>query len=189
MSGSLPAFFPVLEPLISEANVERPQIGVKPDYSDVKSIDVKRYFDLTKLPDAVLTTANFWEIRKFQYDLLFTILSESEKSEHWKLYRDNKRKVLNVESEFRMLVTTIESFSNFRWTIRGGGQDLRAKQLAEIRLIFGLLEVNTLHNNHEHVIRKDLFEKALGNVWKHRETLSKIFDLKFLMDNTGKLYR
>ena len=81
MSGAIPPYFPPLKPLLPGNLFERPQIGIRPDYKDVKIIDTNQYSTLIKQPDAALTTRNFWELRKYEFDQFFKCL-DSEKSVH-----------------------------------------------------------------------------------------------------------
>lgn len=127
-------------------------------------------------------------MQKFQYNQLFKVLSEHEKIEYWVLFRDSKRKVFNVRREFQMLVSEIESFSNFRWTIRSEGQDLRARQLSEIRAICKLLRVTTLHAQNNFKIIEDDLRRANDYVWQNRENLTKIFEFNLRIDRRGTPY-
>lgn len=187
-SASLPPHVAPLTMLEQATQVERPNIGVRPEYLSVHTIDATRYAYLSRMPEATLTSDHYWEMQKFQYNQLFKVLSDREKIQNWHLFRDSKRKVLNIKREFQMLVSEIESFSNFRWTIRSEGQDLRARQLSEIRAICKLLRVTTLHAENNYKINGDDLQRANDYVWQNRDNLSKIFEFNLRIDRSGIPY-
>ena len=188
MSGSLPPYFSPLKPMVDYANDERPKIGLRPEYLEIQSININRYTYLSTIPDAARTSEDYWEMQRYEYDQLFQALNESEKTEHWVIFRDSKKKVLNDEREFKSLVSKIESFANYKWTIRSGGQDLRARQLSEIRLICKHLRIKTLHSSNMKKVSDIDLQKAKDYVWENRDAISKIFEINFQVDNKGNAY-
>ena len=141
MSGSLPPFWEPHSDLEQEGLVARPVIGSRPDFKDIAIIDGDQYAILSRLPDAAVSTDEFWKMRKYEYCGLFVNLSDAEKVNHWELYRDYRQKVFNIQRQCSIQVSDIESLSDHRWTIRGGGQDLRSRQLSEIRTICRILRI------------------------------------------------
>ena len=73
-------------------------------------------------------------------------------------------KVLNVEMEFSMTVARVESFSQGKWTIRGGGQDLRSRKLSEIRRLSKILGVTSLHASHKWKLDEKMINEAKDHV-------------------------
>ena len=65
-------------------------------------------------------------MKRFEYDQMFSCLSSKEKVENWTMFRDSIRKVVNIRREFTSTISTVESCSDHRMTLRAGGQDLRA---------------------------------------------------------------
>ena len=84
-----------------------------------------------------------------------------------------------------MTVARVESYSRGRWTIRGGGQDLRSRKLSEIRKLSTLLGVTSLHGCHEHILDDKMLNEAKDHVWKNREELSQIFEYKQHISKEG----
>ena len=82
---------------------------------------------------------------------------------------------MNVEREFKTAIAQLERYSKNNKTLRGGGQDLRSRQLSEIRTICRLLGISTIHGNHDHILNEN-FTNAREYVWKYRKELAKIFD-------------
>lgn len=71
MSGAIPPYFRALNPLEQEGLIVRPQIGSRPEYCNIKVISPSRYNVLFIIPEAVMTTENFYEMRRYEYDALF----------------------------------------------------------------------------------------------------------------------
>ena len=69
----------------------------------------------------------------------------------------------------------MERYSEKKLTLRGGGQDLRARQLFEIRKICRLLGITTIHGNHNHILNENI-KNAKEYVWEHRKELAQIFE-------------
>ena len=78
----------------------RPQIGIRPECIDIKVIDHNLYNNLFLLPDAAMTTDSYLQKRRYEYDWLFKILSDEEKTEIRNIYRDNRGKVGNIQRGF-----------------------------------------------------------------------------------------
>ena len=83
-----------------------------------------------------------------------------ERRDHWTLYRDSRGKMLNVERAFSSTVAYVESFSNGKWTIRGGGQDLRSRQLSEVRKPLSILGVATFHGSNNFILDEEKLKEA-----------------------------
>ena len=83
-----------------------------------------------------------------------------ERRDHWILYRDSRGKVLNVKREFSSTVANVESFSDGKWTIRGGGQDLRSRQLSEVRMLSSILGVATFHGSNNFILDEEKLKEV-----------------------------
>ena len=99
-------------------------------------------------------------MQKFEYDGLFELISKQERADYWVLFRDSKRKVLNVEREFSIKISKLEAFSAHKYTIRGGGQNLRSRQLSEIRHVCRLLGVSSLHGQNNLILDTERLEQV-----------------------------
>ena len=71
MSGAIPPYFEALNPLEEEGFIVRPQIGCRPEYCDNRVIRPSRYNVLFLIAEGLRTTINFWEMRRYEYDLIF----------------------------------------------------------------------------------------------------------------------
>ena len=77
MSGSIPPFFTPLR-LLERQNLVKTLIGCKPEYLDIRDISANDFNFLLSLPDALITTEQFWQMRKFEYKTLFKLLSDED---------------------------------------------------------------------------------------------------------------
>ena len=127
-------------------------------------------------------------MKRYEYERLFETLSEGEKVENWRLFRDNRGKVNNTQREFHTEVRRYEEFSNHKWTMRTGGQDLRSKQLSVIRIICAILEIDTIHGNHKLVLSEDSVKKVKDYVWQKRVALSELFEFTLHITTQGTPY-
>ena len=71
-----------------------------------------RYAALCILPDAAISTDEFWLMRKFEYNAMFEKIPDAEKAKCWEMFRDCRQKVFNIQKEFDMQTTELESFMN-----------------------------------------------------------------------------
>lgn len=117
-------------------------------------------------------------MRKFEYNAMFSKISEAEKGNHWEIFQDCRRKVLNIQKEFEVQVSDLESLSYNRWTIRAGGQNLRSRQLSEIRTLCALLNKSNLHGNNGLVLDETNLQNAKSYIHQNRQALAKIFNIK-----------
>ena len=92
------------------------------------------------------------------------------------MFRDSLNKVLNVRLEFLMTITGVESRSDYQFTLRGGGQNLRARQLSEIRNICRKLSISSLHDQDNLTIEPGKVLCVKIDVYKRRHELSLIFE-------------
>ena len=99
-------------------------------------------------------------MRKYEYIQLFSTSLENDLEKYWYLWRDKRAKVINVQREFGMTVETLESYSYYKYTIRGGGIDMRSRQLSEIRTICRLLGITTLHGSNKKKLSVEQLDKA-----------------------------
>ena len=127
-------------------DVTRTKLGDRPEYIDIPPITSEKYAILSSEPNSMLGTEEKYMMKRFEYDQMFSCLSTEERAKNWTMFRDSISKVLNVRREFTSTISTVESFSNHRMTLRAGGQDLRARQLSEIRAICRKLSISTLHD-------------------------------------------
>lgn len=125
---------------------KRTKLGDRPEYNDIISIEMEQHASFRNRPIADLSTDEGWMMIKFKFDQMFACLSTSEKVEHWAMFRDFLHKVLNIRREFIVTISDLESLSDHRFTMRAGGQNLRARQLSEIRMICKMLGIITLHD-------------------------------------------
>lgn len=79
----------------------------------------------------------------------------------------------------------MESLSNFKYTFRAGGQDLRARQLSEIRIICRILKVSSLHGNEGCSLDKRDLQQAKWYVYQKRTALNAIFELRSHLNDKG----
>ena len=92
------------------------------------------------------------------------------------MFRDSLNKVLNVRLEFFMTITGVESRSDHEFTLRGGGQNLRARQLSEIRNICRKLSISTIHDQDNLTLEPSKVLIVKNDVYKRRNVLSLIFE-------------
>ena len=121
---------------------------------------------------------------KYDFDHMFNCLAKDEKIKHWPMFRDSLAKVMNVQREFRNAITTIESLSNYRLTLRAGGQNLRARQLSEIRIICRNLGVSCLH---DHMCEIDVAKlcNVKRYIFDNRVQLAELFEYKNYVSDSG----
>ena len=77
-----------------------------------------------------------------------------------------------------MPVSQVETLSANKMTMRGGGQDLRSRQLSEVRKICSLLAITTFHGSNNCILNEENLENAKNYVWKYRKELSEIFEYR-----------
>ena len=82
MSAALPPYFKPLQLLEFNVPVVRAQLGVKPEYHDIKTIDSNQYAIVKRLPDAVRSGENYWEMQKFEYENLFCRVTKDQREKH-----------------------------------------------------------------------------------------------------------
>ena len=186
MSGSFPPYWEPLSNLERENLVTRSLLGTRPDYNSITLITVERYALLSRSPVAAVTTEEYWEMRKFEYYGIFANIPDIEKADHWVTFRDSRQRVLNIQKEFATQISHLESLSNYKWTLRAGGQDLRSRQLSEIRTICRILKLSTLHGNHGLILGETLLQEAKEYVYRNRQSLSAIFEFKPHINDLGK---
>ena len=104
------------------------------------------------------------------------------------IFRDSRRRVLNIQKEFATQVSHLESLSNYRWTLRAGGQDLRSRQLSEVRTICRILQLSSLHGDDGLILRETLFQEAKEYVYQNRQALSAIFEFKPHINDLGEAH-
>jgi len=63
-----------------------------------------------------------------------------------------------------MQVSELQSLSYIKWTIRAGDQNLRSRQLPEVRTIAGLLKISSLEGNDGLVLNATKIQNAMRYV-------------------------
>ena len=159
-----------------EGELARTKIGDRPEYADIALISSQDYALLATEADALLSTEQTWMMKKYEYSVMLSCLSSTEKSHFWSMFRDNLRKVLNIKREFQDKVMTVENLSNYRMTLRAGGQDLRARQLSEIRVICNFLGLSTLHEVDKLEISAGCLTNVKQYAWQRREQMAELFE-------------
>ena len=82
MSGSLPPYFPPLSNLAQLSLVNRPLLGTLPGYNEIYLINADQYALLAKVHVAMLSTEDYWRMRKFEYHDIFSSITDQEKEMH-----------------------------------------------------------------------------------------------------------
>ena len=82
MSGSLPPYFPPLSSLEQISNVNRPLLGTLPEYNDIRLINAGQYALLAEVHVAMLSTEEYWCMRKYEYHEIFLSITPQEKEIH-----------------------------------------------------------------------------------------------------------
>ena len=100
---------------------------------------------MCNLHDILLSSEETFQKKKYEFDCMFTCISLDERKKHWVIYKDYTGKVLNIFCEFHTAISNIENLSNNKVTLRAGGQNLRSRQLSEIRTIYKMLGIDSLH--------------------------------------------
>lgn len=111
-SGAIPPWFGSLSPLELQGLIARPLLGSRPEYNAIPLIKTDRYAALCVLPDAAISTDEFWLMRKFEYYAMFAKIAHAKIAEHWEIFREFRRKLFNIQKEFGMQISDLESFSN-----------------------------------------------------------------------------
>ena len=111
-SGAIPPWWEPLSSLELQGLLARPLLGTRPEYNAIPLIKSDRYAALCVLPDAAISSDEFWFMRNFEYYAIFENIPDVEKAEHWKIFRDCRQKLFNIQKEFGMQISELESFMN-----------------------------------------------------------------------------
>ena len=82
MSAALPPYFKPLQFVVFNVPHVRPQLGIKLECNNITTINSNQYAILKRLPDAVRSRENYWEMRKFEYENLFWRVTQDQREKH-----------------------------------------------------------------------------------------------------------